>query len=180
MREIKFRGKRIDNGEWVYGMPFSLKYIYLERDKTETPYLLMFNPKVDIGANVNYLRKPKEWTELEGSVWKVDPESIGQYIGLKDNPPGIKEKVEMYEGDMVRLYTYFDEEGSELNESTIHQIVYDLESDYPAFDLKPYGDWESNGISWALCDMECDGIEVIGHTIDKLEKEGILEKKDGG
>ena len=105
----------------------------------------------------------------------VDPETVGQYIGFKDMPPGIKEKVEMYEGDMVRLYTYFDEEGSELNESTIHQIVYDLESDYPAFDLKPYGDWECNGISWALCATECDGIEVIGYATDNPE---LLKEKN--
>ena len=165
MREIKFRGKRIDNGKWVYGMPYKFKYFW-DKPPYGKPYILMFNPEWDLGAQINYLRDPVAFSHLEDSIWKVIPETVGQYIGLKDNPPGIKEKVEMYEGDMIRLYTYFDEEGSELNESTVHQIVYDLESDYPGFDLKPYGDWECNGISWALCDTECDGIEVIGNIID--------------
>jgi len=124
MREIKFRGKRIDNGKWVYG--------YLT-DKAEIYGI------------------------------KVYPKSVGQYIGFKDNPPSHKIRLAMYEGDIVRLYTFFSEEESELNDSTIHRIEYRLDEDFPGFDLVPYGDWECNGISWALCDAECVGIEVIGN-----------------
>jgi uncharacterized phage protein (TIGR01671 family) len=54
-REIKFRGKRIDNGEWIYGMPtYDFRYIF----NGEQP------DSVD-----NY---------------EVTPETVGQFTGLKD------------------------------------------------------------------------------------------------
>ncbi|ASJ54220.1 hypothetical protein BP422_12080 [Brevibacillus formosus] len=54
MREIKFRGKRIDNGEWVYGY-----FLY--------------------GA---ILDQYVIWTDHEN--WIVDPETVGQLTGLRD------------------------------------------------------------------------------------------------
>jgi hypothetical protein len=56
MREYKFRGKRIDNGEWVYG------YVYKD---------------ALIGCNI-LQTKPCLATIM------VDPSTAGQYTGLKD------------------------------------------------------------------------------------------------
>lgn len=55
MREIKFRGKRLDNGEWVYG------YYVAEHD--EKHYIM---------HDASY------------SYWQVDPETVGQYSGYND------------------------------------------------------------------------------------------------
>lgn len=55
MREIKFRGKRLDTGEWVYGS--------LRRYETEC-----------------YIMPLDQW----GSGLEVDPATVGQYIGLTD------------------------------------------------------------------------------------------------
>jgi len=94
-REIKFRGKRIDNGKWVYGMPYSFKPFW-DKPPYYKPYILMFNPRWDLEAQYNYLKDPVAFAHLEDSVWKVIPESIGQYTGNRDI-----EKIEVYEKDIV-------------------------------------------------------------------------------
>ena len=57
MREILFRGKRIDNGEWVYGD-------------------LVQSPDYDV---VQIYEQ-----DLCGDNFSVDPSTIGQYTGLTD------------------------------------------------------------------------------------------------
>lgn len=58
MREILFRGKRIDNGEWVYG------------DLTHVIY-----KHGDIRVSFG---------NIEIAMRKVDPSTVGQYTGLTD------------------------------------------------------------------------------------------------
>ena len=60
-RETKFRGKRADNGEWVYGD--LIRYSENEYKILESFY--------------------RQWDILEGG-YDVIPESVGEYTGLKD------------------------------------------------------------------------------------------------
>ena len=68
MRESKFRGKRIDNDKWVYG---DLIHCY--------------------GADAGRI-----FIKTFTGLYEVDPTTVGEYIGLKDN-----NGTDVWEGDIV-------------------------------------------------------------------------------
>lgn len=76
MRDIKFRGKRLDNGGWVYGD--------FTRRKSR------YAPQLDTTYGIS---------DEFGTFRAVDQSTVGQFTGLCD-----KDGKEIYEGDIISAY----------------------------------------------------------------------------
>jgi len=83
MKEYKFRGKRIDNGEWVYGVP------------------LFYGDGIFISTGELKNNNGADWRI---KAFEVDPETVGQYTEHLDS-----NKKEIYSKDIVEANIYSDE-----------------------------------------------------------------------
>ncbi len=82
MREILFRGKRRDNGQWVYG------YLVKRPSAIQMP---------GYGGPWS-IEVPPSDPEDAGGTYNVDPDTVGMWTGLTDKAGG-----RIYEGDIVTV-----------------------------------------------------------------------------
>lgn len=145
MREIKFRGKRIDNGQWVYGHCF------------KTP-LTDENSGMPSDAGWFFLSGTDLWCirSKDGAAFVVDRDTVGEFTGIKDC-----DDIEIYEGDLLYCWGDGFDDGDEPEK---FEVIYCGHNDYPAFDLLPHVDTESNGLSYYKA---VGKIKVLGTVFDK-------------
>ena len=145
MREILFRGKRVSNGEWVYGN-------YAFTDNNYEQHFVFQN---------------------EAFVNKVTPETVGQFTGLTDkNGKKIFEGDIIRYADMYDYNCYLESlDNTEAYDKcdfgdiwTVDEVVYGIKIGYPAFDLNKH-EWDCNGLS-ELNESGNYFYEVIGNIHD--------------
>ena len=139
MREIKFRGKRLNNGEWLYG---SLLVSHFKDDKKERYFITQFSGNYTFEHEVN-------------------PATVGQFTGLKDNNGR-----DIWEGDIFKEYgsgivrSVFRVPGGLAFEDNPVSFGYDHRAQvYPYSSIA-----EMQSVSWL---SQC--CEVIGNIHDNPE-----------
>jgi uncharacterized phage protein (TIGR01671 family) len=115
MREILFRGKQMDNGEWLFG---DLRHIFHGEYRTH------------IVDNSNGLNNGVCGLEVASST-------VGQFTGLTD-----RNGVKIFEGDIVR---YGQRGKVEYNSGSAQFTLNFTNSTYEGFDKIPFCDCEVLG-----------------------------------
>ena len=145
MREILFKAKRLDNGEWVEGY-----YVYCRKRHYILPVL---------NKAIGFDEREDEWIE-------IDPDTICQYTGLTD-----KNGKKIWENDILRGYQYpyrFDGNDNYFAEVTWFENC-------PAFGIYTFKNPKSNvcGISEGNTEFmenwNSEDWEVIGNIFDNPE-----------
>jgi uncharacterized phage protein (TIGR01671 family) len=137
--EHKFRGKRIDNGEWVYGYYF-------------------MTPLTDEATGSNQedgwfflTGRQRHVISKDGCVYEVNPETVGMCTGLKDHT-----KDDIYSGDI--LYDRFNDQ--------IGYVEYDEDSGMFAFYVEDiiYGFMDIDSRDYEIIGNIYDNPELLGEV----------------
>ena len=142
MREILFKGKRVDNGEWVCGD--LVRHYENQRVFILTEQLTYTTTEYGISRIVS------------DRYFEIIPETVSQYTGMQDRNGN-----KIFEGDTLKCTDELDEV-NELNSDTgIGNVEW----------LDKYGFWNISGIENSLGDIIIFGyVEIIGNIHEEKEE----------
>lgn len=172
-REIKFRGKRKDNGEWIDGG-------YTEHDgKVYIVTWIRCNPDTRDWDTVEYYENNSHY---HSTLIEVDPTTVCQYTGLKD-----ESGKEIYEGDICKFFDNeynanllavvkfgeYKQDGSNGEYSPTTTIGFYVEifkweyTEYSFCDVEEYPEWNRTmSVLKAMDESNYEGFEVIGNIYE--------------
>lgn len=154
MREILFKAKRVDNGEWVEGNLIISHRNHVDKNFKCVEYYIL---------NDDYLNG-----EFIGFKIKVIPKTVSQFTGLTD-----KNGVKIFENDIVEHIEEFDRETEfgeirRWTENKRYIVIYDLEeADYKATNGEK--EYKGNYTYLGQYKKEEDNVEIIGNIFDNPE-----------
>ena len=146
MKEIKFRGKRIDNNEWIYGN------LIVDVNKTGRFFI------IESGV-ISYKSNDTSIKEFINDYIEIIPNTIGQFTGLYD-----KNNTPIYEGDLIK-YACGGTEDYVIQE--IDEVFFNNE--YGTFEIAINKNKENSEVlGFWLADLYEDSFyQVIGNIYDK-------------
>lgn len=140
MREILFRGKRVDNGEWIRGDLITTPFI---RNTTQRNIIYILDvTKADYDCFEDLME--------DNGIFEVYPETVCQYTGLTD-----KNGRKIFEGDI--LSAHLDDEYPE--DITYVQITWN------GFSWCMRESMEDD----VMTEFDCNTFEVCGNIFDNHE-----------
>jgi uncharacterized phage protein (TIGR01671 family) len=144
MREILFRGKRCDNGEWVQGYYIRAEHHWHNHG--------IHKDWITLGASAN-----GGWFALHNK-YAVKSETVGQFTGLTD-----KNGKKIFEGDIVRVLG--NQQVDDWKNVDYVALIAFLDGGFCAID----GTVEEHGFRrYALARMDFS-LEIIGNQFDNPE-----------
>ena len=147
-REILFRGKRVDNDEWVYG-----KGLQQCKDELGNEIVAIFE---DIVKPEKYIKKEGRYTLY---YVPVKAETLGQYTGLKD-----KAGKKIFEGDIL---DYIGKRKDNMNKVYRRKVVFHegmfalLSKELQAYSALNYHGMKDGRSAWRVIGNIHDNPELL-------------------